>query len=217
MPMKPRGSGKPKRNEVALVIENANDNADDVTARTLTRPEVQAAAVIQRFEGDNHDVNALVRELTAQADAIRRGDLGRVETMLIAQAHTLDEIFANLSRRSHANIVNGYGDAAERYMRLALKAQSQCRTTLETLAEIKNPKPVAFVGQANFANGPQQVNNQRDFATSSRGRVRAEDSGNSMNEVLNNRRLENGGLNDNEVGPRADGLGIRSAHNCCPR
>lgn len=45
-------------------------------------------------------------------------------------------------------------------MRLALKAQSQCRTTLETLAVIKNPPTsVAFVRQANIAHGAQQVNN----------------------------------------------------------
>jgi hypothetical protein len=43
-------------------------------------------------------------------------------------------------------------------MRLALKAQSQCRATLETLATVKNP-PVLFAKQANIANGPQQVNN----------------------------------------------------------
>lgn len=48
--------------------------------------------------------------------------------------------------------------AAERYMMLALKAQSQCRATLETLSAIKNP-PVVFAKQANIANGPQQVNN----------------------------------------------------------
>jgi hypothetical protein len=77
---------------------------------------------------------------------------------LAIQAHTLDTIFNELARRSAAN-VGEYMEAAERYMRLALKAQSQCRATIETLAEIKNPKPVAFVQQANIANGPQQVNN----------------------------------------------------------
>ena len=50
-------------------------------------------------------------------------------------------------------------NAAETYLRLALRAQAQCRATLETLAVIKNPQPVAFVRQANIANGPQQVNN----------------------------------------------------------
>jgi hypothetical protein len=41
---------------------------------------------------------------------------------------------------------------------MALRAQSQCRATLETLATVKNP-PVVFAKQANIANGPQQVNN----------------------------------------------------------
>ena len=46
----------------------------------------------------------------------------------------------------------------DRYLRLALKAQSQCRATLETLAVIKNP-PVVYVRQANVTTGPQEVNN----------------------------------------------------------
>jgi hypothetical protein len=46
-------------------------------------------------------------------------------------------------------------------MKLALRAQNQCRATLETLATIKNP-PVVFARQANFANGPQQVNNAKE-------------------------------------------------------
>jgi hypothetical protein len=78
--------------------------------------------------------------------------------MLTAQAHTLDAIFGNCARRAAANM-GEYMHAAELYLRLALKAQSQCRATLETLAAIKNPAPVAFVRQANISAGPQQVNN----------------------------------------------------------
>jgi hypothetical protein len=43
-------------------------------------------------------------------------------------------------------------------MRLALKAQGQCRATLETLAVLKNP-PTVFAKQANIAAGAQQVTN----------------------------------------------------------
>ena len=46
----------------------------------------------------------------------------------------------------------------EGFMRMALRAQSQCRATLETLATIKNP-PIVYAKQANFAAGHQQVNN----------------------------------------------------------
>ena len=52
-------------------------------------------------------------------------------------------------------------------MRMALRAQSQCRATLETLAAIKNP-PVLFARQANVTTGPQQINN--GVAESSRAR-----------------------------------------------
>jgi hypothetical protein len=41
----------------------------------------------------------------------------------------------------------------EAHARLALKAQSQCRATIETLAAIKNP-PVVVARQANIAQGP---------------------------------------------------------------
>jgi hypothetical protein len=43
-------------------------------------------------------------------------------------------------------------------MRLALRAQSQSRMTVETLAAMKNPS-IVFARQANFAGGHQQVNN----------------------------------------------------------
>jgi hypothetical protein len=69
----------------------------------------------------------------------------------------VDAIFASLARRAQMNM-GEYMNAVDRYMRLALKAQGQCRATLETLAAIKNP-PVVFAKQANIAQGPQQVNN----------------------------------------------------------
>lgn len=95
--------------------------------------------------------------LMAQIIEVRSGNLQSAERTLVAQANTLDAIFNELARRSALNM-GEYINAAERYMRLALKAQSQCRATLETLAAIKNP-PVIYAKQANISNGPQQVNN----------------------------------------------------------
>jgi hypothetical protein len=48
--------------------------------------------------------------------------------------------------------------AFEANMRMGLRAQSQCRATLETLAAIKNP-PIVYARQANVTTGPQQINN----------------------------------------------------------
>ena len=147
-----------KRDIVKVALCSADDSPEAATARALTRPQVQAAVTIQAFQGENLEVNALVTELSNQVRAVNSGDLHRAEGMLIAQAHTLDELFNNLARRSHRNIIGGFPQAAETYMRLALRAQNQCRATLETLAAVKNP-PV-FAKQANINNGgQQQINN----------------------------------------------------------
>jgi hypothetical protein len=67
--------------------------------------------------------NAVVRELERQVAAVRSGDLGRGEDMLVAQAHSLDELFSNLARRGFVNINTGYVGAGDTYLRLAFKAQ----------------------------------------------------------------------------------------------
>jgi hypothetical protein len=159
---------KPPKSEPGLNDPNTLRMSIDVAAeppvlaaKIALRPGLRAAVTTRAYSKaafGEMDLTTLVDELGHQIDAVHRGDLKRAETMLISQAHTLDAIFHELARRAGLNM-GEYLDAAETYMRLALKAQSQCRSTLETLAEIKNPKPVAFVQQANIAHGPQQVNN----------------------------------------------------------
>ncbi|ONM81032.1 hypothetical protein B0B24_01470 [Pseudomonas aeruginosa] len=63
-------------------------------------------------------------------------------------------------------------------MRLALKAQNQARATLQTLGELKAPKQIAFVKQANIGN-QVQVNND-----SSPTRTRAKKKTKAPNELL---------------------------------
>lgn len=98
-----------------------------------------------------------------------------METLLISQAQVLNVIFVEMSRRAALNM-GEHLTAMDIYMRLALRAQNQCRTTLATLAEIKNPQPVAFVKQANIGYN-QQVNNGEQAP-------RAEENKNRPNELL---------------------------------
>lgn len=86
--------------------------------------------------------------------------------MLASQASALNTMFGELARRAAQNM-DAHMQATDAYMRMALKAQNQCRMTLETLATIKNP-PVVFAKQANISNGPQQVNNGVPVATGAR-------------------------------------------------
>jgi hypothetical protein len=92
--------------------------------------------------------------LSRKAKNIGKGETWEMEQMLVSQAVALDAVFTRLSLRAHGNF-GEYIKAGETYLRLALKAQSQCRATLETLAEIKNPRPYIQNNRAEY----QQVNN----------------------------------------------------------
>lgn len=139
--------------------ENGKTDAR-MLADLVTRGDALNAVTAMRFakpEFGEVDLSEMAASLRDSGAAVNRGDLAEAERMLHAQAVSLNAIFCELARRSHLNM-GEYMDASERYMRLALKAQSQCRATAETLAAIKNP-PIVYARQMNVANGPQQVNN----------------------------------------------------------
>lgn len=116
--------------------------------------------------GETLSITHCAEVLRDEVAKVQKGDLSQVDAMLFGQAKALSALFHGCLAKAGANIGQHLG-ATETYMRLALKAQSQCRTTLETLIEAKNPRSVAFVRQANIANGHQQVNNggARETAT----------------------------------------------------
>ncbi len=157
---------KQKAKKIAKDVESDRGEAAEKAEKVL-RPTVQAAFTLgeygKRF-GDL-DLTGLVDSLTEQTTAVIDGDLGRCEEMLTVQAHTLDSIFNSLAQRA---INSEYLDHLDRYLKLALRAQSQCRATWETLAAIKNP-PIVYAKQANIAQGHQQVNNAPEDKTSRTG------------------------------------------------
>jgi hypothetical protein len=105
------------------------------------------------------DLMGSIRALKASIAEVQSGDMRQADAMLVAQVNTLDTLFTVLVNKAMANSTAGYTNAAESYMRLALKAQSQARASWESLSKIKNPVGATFIRQANLANGPQQVNN----------------------------------------------------------
>jgi len=161
MTTKPKAKAPAKKNGSTNmnVAGSPGENVDTVMARNIIGPTVKGAVTTSAFckVYGEAALQAMVDELGNQCKRVRDGDLTRAESLLTTQAHTLDAIFNELARRAAANM-GEYINATDRYLRLALKAQSQCRATLETLATIKNP-PVIFAKQANISNGRQQVNN----------------------------------------------------------
>ena len=121
-----------------------------------------------------------IEVLEADIKAVNGGDLDKLEGLLTAQAEALNAMFNNFAKKAaHAELL----PHLEGYCRLALKAQSQCRTTVETIAEIKFPRSATFIKQANIA-GQQQVNNGQAGIESSTRTGAPEKTINPTNELI---------------------------------
>lgn len=143
-------------------IEVAKD-ADQVTlarkfAQIYTSPELAAHRVLNATDkkvglGEAVDVPTLIDQLREQAKVVNGGDLTQVEAMLVGQATSLQTLFARLTERAFSA---EYMPNFEIFLKLALRAQSQSRSTLEALAALKRP-PVLIAKQANLTTGPHVV------------------------------------------------------------
>jgi hypothetical protein len=153
MAIKKKESKIKSSHQVNVPMHNDED-PDEAVAKTLIRPEVQASLTIQKLHPIN-DVNALTKILSQQTADVIGGNMTRAEAMLLSQAHTLDELFNSLVMKG---LDQTHMPHYESFLRLAYKAQSQCRSTLQTLSDIKNPS-VVYAKQANITNGNQQINN----------------------------------------------------------
>lgn len=157
-------------------------------ARLTLNPSYNAAAALMPYASifGEQDINELTMELMDISEReLKDKNLNYSEEMLLSQAHALQAIFTNLSRRAlNVEHIENF----ERYLRLALKAQSQCTRTIEVLGAIKNPASVAFVRQANIGQAVQ-VNNGTPTPPSPRAREDL-NSSNELLEVKNGQRLD---------------------------
>lgn len=156
--MMPTGKTKATRKLVAKSPEPADQEKGEATAELALRPSVHGAAVAHEYmraPSRELDLGALVDSLELGIHELWAGDMKHADAMLYGQAHALQAMFTTLALRANSQECIKH---SETYLRLALKAQSQCRATLETLATIK-AGPVVIARQANIAHGPQQVNN----------------------------------------------------------
>ena len=141
---KPKYSMKPND---ALVIEQATEETGaQAMARKLLQPTLKNAAAASAFTSkmmgsglDMPGIGDYADHVQSVSRAAADGDVSMASKILAAQAITLDSMFAELARRAAMNM-GEYINAAERYGRLALKAQSNCRATLEALAKLHQPR-----------------------------------------------------------------------------
>jgi hypothetical protein len=142
------------------LTQKPNQSKDEAIAEKLLQPSSLSASVINAFksnvQGDSIDLPLAIQILEQEVEKLKSGDLTKVEEMLLSQAVALEVMFTSLARRAKAQEkLLQY----ETHMRFALKAQNQCRATLQALVQLKQPSNTTFVKQANIAQGHQQVNN----------------------------------------------------------
>jgi hypothetical protein len=144
---------------------------DETMAQTVGRiapdPAINAGSVMQSYGnylGSEVNLMSMIGAIQCTTQRVKAGDLSDLEAMLVSQATALQTIFTNLARRAQDQ---QYQRNLEAFLGLALKAQAQSRSTITALVDLKFPRQVAFVKQANISNGPQQVNNG-SFETSTR-------------------------------------------------
>ena len=165
------------------VVEEPGMSMDRVKAKLAigaTIPNASTALDYSISLFPDINLNECAKQMNSEIRDVNGGNLDSLEGMLAAQAIALNAIFNNFAKRAaHADMM----PKLEAYMRMALKAQSQCRTTVEAIAEIKYPKTATFIRQANIA-GQQQVNNNAaDTQTNTRRRARTQNI-TPTNEVL---------------------------------
>ncbi|ENO87628.1 hypothetical protein [Thauera aminoaromatica] len=179
------------RKEIQVVVSEDPAESRRNYAKAMVAPEVSTFRVMSACEQpglkDQLDTPSMIRLLKDQGEAINKGDMAHAEQMLAAQATALQTLFARLTERA---MEQSHMPNVEAFMRLALRAQSQCRATLQALAEIKNPPVIYAAKQINQTTGPQQINNGA-VATSRKREIEGEQnklSGHKADELLQDTR-----------------------------
>ncbi len=148
---------------VTLNPDSVSGSTDEEKHANLgLSPEFKAAVTAHAYapligEQSLRTVFQRIGELSTRSVKDNSKDL---EYMLTSQAIALDSIFNRLAIQAHASI-GKHPKVVDTYLRLALKAQSQCRATAEALAVLKSPRQ--YIKQTNVA-GAMQINIERENA-----------------------------------------------------
>lgn len=140
-------------------------------AKLAVSPEMSSQRVVAASERNKGldeylDIPQLMAVLKAESERLSDGKSEDIAPILANQALALQSLFSRLTERalSQSAMTN-----IEAFMRLALRAQSQCRATLETLSSL-NKAPTVFAQQANVATN-QQINYAQNQLTGDEAEV----------------------------------------------
>lgn len=113
----------------------------DRVAKLITDPNHTSAKTFVKIVGYKDEcANGVSSEFKRSAQRVAGGDLTGIEEALVSQAHLINAIVVDASKRYVA--AHCY-QAVQAYGTLALKAHATYRQTLLALSELKHPKAAA--------------------------------------------------------------------------
>ncbi len=128
------------------VVTKQGESMVQAVTRGVLDPEVRHALIASNLAVHTlgskiqlptiEDYAAHLKRVTSNCAA---GNKDLASRMLAAQAVTLDTLFSEMARRATLNL-GEHLSATQTYAKLAFKAQSNCRATLEALARLHQPR-----------------------------------------------------------------------------
>ena len=124
----------------------AGEGQAEAMARAMTIPYLRhgivTQGIVKKMVGDlpgEPDMANFGKAIRDEAERARNGDLTLASELLTAQALSLDSMFTEYVRRATMNM-GDYPLAMERFAKLAMRAQANCRASLEALAKLHQPR-----------------------------------------------------------------------------
>ena len=140
-----------KSKQTSVNSKSSFEENPELIAKVTTDPKFIAAITIDSLAKKTTAISELKDELELQVKALKNGNTEYLEEVLLTQVITLNTAFNNFLKRGEAimlepSVMKAFPHLPESLMKLALKCQNQSRQTVQTLAELKNPKkPTQFI------------------------------------------------------------------------
>ena len=140
-----------QKNSLKILSKQTNQTNKKIN-RVINPTAIASQAISTIFTKDDQTLEAeTYRDLKSEIKKVEQGDLSGLEELLVTQTHVLNSLSMQLLIKGsriidNPSVLQAMPNYPEKLLKLALKAQSQSRQTVETLAELKNPKkPAQFI------------------------------------------------------------------------
>jgi hypothetical protein len=131
----------------------AGSQKTSIPLNKITDPSALGSGAIASImdSGDNVKVvNAAKDGVEETLSKVKSGNLEDLEAILVNQVYVLNGLFNQLVIQGKAGlteptVMRSLPNHPKTMLNVALKAQTQCRATVQTINELKNPKKTTFI------------------------------------------------------------------------